>query len=429
MPETLETDKNSHGKILLLLSAASAVGALVGLVTENTPLTGACTVGVLSLLAVYFQTHAKLKIFAFTFWVFAFFIGALFYPSVFLKWGGFEQKRLIVPLIQIIMFGMGATLSLADFGRALRMPKAVGVGMLLQFTVMPLAGFGIATVFGFDPEVATGIILIGSCSGGVASNVMAYLARGNVALSVTMTACSTIVSPLMTPLAMKLLAGRLMEIDVWEMMISIIELIILPIGAGLITNAMLHAKTPGRVWRPIALALSLAFFLLGLTGVAQTSLNPVLARQMVPLGVAFLLMALLRQEWLEHGLPVVSMAGICYIIAIIAANNQEKILTVGAGLFAAALLHNCLGYVLGYWGARTSGIAERDARTVAFEVGMQNGGMGTALAMEVLKSPSAALGPAIFGTWMNISGSTLASWWKERPPKDTGAGEVQPVSG
>ena len=407
-----------RGKLFLILSAAGFVAALAGWATGNTSLLGPGIVGMLVMLAIYFQMHPTLKTFAFTFWVFAFFIGALFYPAVFFSWGSFKQSRLIVPLIQLIMFGMGATLSLADFGRALRMPKAVGVGILLQFTVMPTAGWAIATAFGFDPEVATGIILIGACSGGVASNVMAYLAKGNVALSVTMTACSTLMSPLMTPLAMKVLAGQLMEINVWDMMISIVELIILPIGAGLITNAMMHSKTPGKVWRPIAFALAVVFFVLGFSGVVE-SVNEILARQMVPLAIALLLMGILRQEWLEHGLPAVSMGGICYIIAIIAANNQEKILTMGAGLFVAALLHNCLGYLLGYWGARATGVAESDARTVAFEVGMQNGGMGTALAMEVLKSPSAALGPAIFGTWMNISGSTLASWWKERPPKDS----------
>jgi bile acid:Na+ symporter, BASS family len=417
MPEA--TNQNSRVSVLLVLAAIAAAAAIAGLITGNQAVPGPGAVSALTLLAIYFQTHPKLKIFAFTFWVFAFFVGALFYPHVFTHIGSFEQKRLIVPLIQLIMLGMGATLSLADFGRALRMPKAVGIGILLQFTVMPVAGWAIATIFGFDPEVATGIILIGSCSGGVASNVMAYLAKGNVALSVTMTACSTIMSPLMTPLAMKLLAGKLMEIDVWGMMISIVELIILPIGAGLITNYMLHSQTPGKVWRPVALVLSLIFFGLGTTGFAEAQFTPVLARQMAPLGVALLIMGLLRQKWLEHGLPIVSMAGICYIIAIIAATNQEKIITVGAGLFAAALIHNCLGYLLGYWGARGVGISESDARTVAFEVGMQNGGMGTALAMEVLKSPSAALGPAIFGTWMNISGSTLASWWKERPPKNS----------
>ena len=297
------------------------------------------------------------------------------------------------------------------------MPKAVGIGMLLQFTVMPVAGWALAYSFGFDPEVATGIILIGSCSGGVASNVMAYLARGNVALSVTMTACSTIMSPLITPLAMKILAGQLMEIKVFDMMISIIELIILPIGAGLLTHYLLHSQVPGRMWRPSVLILALAC-LAAVSMNAEAFLGPIWSRQLGPLGVAFLLMAILRQEWLEHGLPVGSMAGICYIIAIIAANNHEKILTVGVGLFVAAIIHNSSGYLLGYWGARAAKISERDARTVAFEVGMQNGGMGTALAMEVLKSSSAALGPAIFGTWMNISGSTLASWWKEKPPSD-----------
>ena len=422
MPGTSsEAPQGGQGKLFLILSAAGLVAALASWATGNTSLLGP---GIVGMLAVYFQMHPTLKTFAFTFWVFAFFIGALFYPGGFLTWGSFEQKRLIVPLIQLIMFGMGATLSLNDFGRALRMPKAVGVGILLQFTVMPTVGWAIATAFDFDPEVATGIILIGACSGGVASNVMAYLAKGNVALSVTMTACSTLMSPLMTPLAMKLLAGRLMEIDAWKMMISIVELIILPIGAGLITNAMMHSKTPGRVWRPIVLALSAVFFALGFSGVVD-SVDATLARQMIPLAIALLLMGLLRQEWLEHGLPAVSMGGICYIIAIIAANNQEKILTMGAGLFASALVHNCLGYLLGYWGARATGVEERDARTVAFEVGMQNGGMGTALAMEVLKSPSAALGPAIFGTWMNISGSTLASWWKERPPKGS---EAEPAT-
>lgn len=355
--------------LFLWIAAAAALAAVAAWIAGSVVFAGAGVVLALCSLAIFFQAHATLKIFAFTFWVFAFFIGALFFPAGFLTWGSFEQKRLIVPLIQLIMFGMGATLSLGDFGRALKMPKAVAVGILLQFSVMPVLGWAIATSIGFDPEVTTGIILIGACSGGVASNVMAYLAKGNVALSVTMTACSTMMAPIMTPLAMKLLAGELMEIDSYAMMISILKLIVLPIAAGLLANHLMHG----------------------------------------------------RRAWLDKVLPVVSMSGICYIIAIIAANNRDKILTVGAGLFAAAILHNCIGYLLGYWGARASGINETDSRTVAFEVGMQNGGMGTALAMDVLKSSSAALGPAIFGTWMNISGSTLASWWRERPPKPAAA--------
>ena len=358
-----------NGRLFLWLAMAAFVAAVVAWIASYQPLVGPGLVGMLVLLAIYFRRHPTLKTFAFTFWVFAFFVGALFYPAVFLKWGDFEQKRLIVPLIQLIMFGMGATLSLADFGRALRMPKAVGIGMLLQFTVMPTAGWAIASAMGFDPEVATGIILIGSCSGGVASNLMAYLARGNVALSVTMTACSTIMSPLMTPLAMKILAGRLMEIDVYGMMISIVELIILPIGAGLLIHYLLHAEIPERIWRTVVFVLALVCFA-GVAMNAEAFLGEVPGRQLGPLGIAFLIMAVLRQEWLEHGLPVVSMAGICYIIAIIAANNYEKILSVGAGLFAAAILHNTIGYLSGYWGARAVRISESDARTVAFEVGM-----------------------------------------------------------
>jgi BASS family bile acid:Na+ symporter len=229
---------------------------------------------------------------------------------------------------------------------------------------MPLSGWAIATLFGFDPAVAAGVILIGSCSGGVASNVMVYLSRGNVALSVTMTACSTLMAPILTPLAMKLFAGQLLEISFLDMMWSIINMIIVPIVAGLVVNRLLSG----------------------------------------------------RRDWLDKALPVVSMAAICYIIAIITANARDKLLEVAFTLIGAAILHNSIGYLLGYWGAKAAGLNESDSRTVAFEVGMQNGGMGTGLAINVLHSADAALAPNIFGTWMNISGSALASWWRGSAP-------------
>ena len=327
----------------------------------------------LATLAIYFQTKPSLKVFTFTFWVFAFTAAALFYPVAFFSWAGFELKRLNVPLIQLIMFGMGASLSFGDFARAVKMPKAVLIGILLQFTVMPLAGWSVAHVFGFEPEVAAGVILIGSCSGGVASNVMAYLARANVALSVTMTACSTLLAPLMTPTAMKILAGRLVPIPFMGMMISIIKMVILPIVAGLIANWLLHG----------------------------------------------------RRKWLDRILPVVSMAAICFIIAIIAANSRNELLTAGFLLIGAAAVHNTIGYTLGYFGARAARLSEIDCRTVALEVGMQNGGMAVGLAIDVLKSTNAALAPAIFGTWMNVSGSTLASWWRESIPPDAHADQAE----
>lgn len=398
----------SLARPLLYLSALSFAVALIFAFLGNYSVMGMTAVFAFAILGFYFQTHATLKTFTFTCWVFAFFFAALVFPRIFLEVGGFDQRSLIVPLIQIIMFGMGATLSLGDFSRALKMPKAVGLGMLLQFTIMPISGWVIATLFQFDPEIAAGIILIGACSGGVASNVMVYLSRGNVALSVTMTACSTIVSPFATPLAMKLLAGRLIEINVWSMMLSIVNLVILPIAAGLVTHYLLNSDLKGKLWRPAALALAVVCFVL-----AQSI--PAAQTQLYSLCGAFALMAALRQAWLDKGLPLVSMGGICYIIAIIAAASRAEIISVGIALFGAALIHNLVGYLLGYWGARASRLSEADCRTVAFEVGMQNGGMGTALAINLLKSTNAALGPVIFGTWMNITGSTLASYWKGRP--------------
>jgi len=367
---------NSFYRYFLVLSLASAAATSLAWVTGTSAIVGPAAIAALALLAISCQGYPSLKVFTFTFWVLTGTVAALFYPAAFLSWGGFQLSRLNVPLIQLIMFGMGASLSFSDFARALKMPKAVLIGMFLQFTVMPLAGWGVAAACGFDPEVAAGVILIGSCSGGVASNVMVYLARGNVALSVTMTACSTLLAPLMTPLAMKILAGRLIPIPFVDMMISIINLVIVPIGAGLIANKLLRD----------------------------------------------------RRQWLDRLLPAVSMAAICFIIAIIAANSRDKLLTVGFALIGAAIIHNSIGYLLGYLAARATGLSETDSRTVAFEVGMQNGGMAVGLATNVLNSTDAALGPAIFGAWMNISGSTLASWWRERmPPGEAAEAGPQPV--
>ena len=154
------------------------------------------------------------------------------FPSAFAEWGGVKLTSLVVPAIQVIMFGMGTTLSLGDFIRVVRTPWAVGAGVVLQFLVMPVVGFTLAKSFGFTGELAAGCVLIGSVAGGTASNVIAYLAKANVALSVTMTCCSTLLSPLVTPLMMKLFAGRFIEIDIVEMMVSIIKVVIVPVAAG-----------------------------------------------------------------------------------------------------------------------------------------------------------------------------------------------------
>ena len=304
---------------------------------------------------------------AFTACVMACVVLAFCFPTVFIQWGNVQLKTLIVPLIQLIMFGMGATLLVSDFTRVLKMPRAVLIGIFLQFLIMPLLGFSLAKAFGFEPSVAAGVILIGACPGGVASNVMTYLSKGNVALSVTMTACSTLVAPIMTPLLMQLLAGTLVDIVLLDWMTNIVKIILFPISIGLIFNTVLRAMNR-------------------------------------------------RGAWIDRYLSLIAMAGICFIIGIIIADSRDKLLTIGVALVAASVLHNAAGYVFGYFGARLAKLDESSCRTVAIEVGLQNGGMATALAINTLKDPLAALAPAIFGPWMNISGSMLASWWAARPP-------------
>ncbi len=348
------------GLAVLLLA-----GSIVASSLELPPVRGIAAISGIAAWAVAARLSRRWHGLSFSLWVGAFVAAAMFFPAPFRSLGTFELKRLIVPLIQIIMFGMGTMLCLADFARVLQMPRAVMIGMVLQFSVMPLAGAGLAAAFGFPPEVAAGVVLIGSCPGGVASNVMTYLARGNVALSVTMTACSTLVSPVMTPLMMKLLAGRYIPIDVVAMMLNILQIVIVPIAAGLIANRILRALK-------------------------------------------------LRGDWLDRLLSLVAMAAICVIIAIITALSRDQLLQVGFALIGAAVLHNGLGYSLGYGGASLAGLGESERRTVAIEVGLQNGGMASALAVNVLQSTDAALAPAVFGPWMNVSGSALASWWRER---------------
>jgi BASS family bile acid:Na+ symporter len=387
-------------------------------------------------LALYFMSHPFLKSFTFTAWVFAFVAASMvypiaFYPVAFGSWFGVDLKILIVPLIQIIMFGMGTTLSVSDFGRVFKMPWPVLVGFVLQFSVMPLTGLALAKIFGFEAEIAAGVVLIGSCPGGVASNLMTYLAKGNVALSVTMTSCSTLVSPLMTPFLMKVLAGQFVPVNFFEWMFNIINIIIVPVVAGLIANRILYSQSKifnrGRNLAFIAsggILLGVGMMLFGpatiltFRGGALQKDGFVVAIMLI--GVVALAKLVIRvwlrgpENWMDKALPIVSMAGICYIIAIITARSADKLMT-GFYLIAAGILHNFIGYILGYWFARGARLDEISCRTVAFEVGMQNGGMASALAMNVLNSANAALAPAIFGPWMNISGSVLATWWHRKP--------------
>jgi BASS family bile acid:Na+ symporter len=445
-----------------IVAALGPLAAVAGWLLGRQPLLAGSIVACLAAAALAFMSSPTLRSYAFTVWVFAFVAMALFYPAVFQELeftvGGtpytFHQKILIVPLIQIIMFGMGTTLSLRDFTRVAAMPWPVLIGMVLQFSVMPAAGYLLAKSFGFENEIAAGVVLIGSCPGGVASNLMAYLARGNVALSVTMTACSTLMSPLATPYLMYFLGGEFVEVNILKMMITIVNLILVPIVAGLLAHQILYRKKNGLLdnkgaLTAIAIACIAAAVVLGMLTVAEDmTMAAELAslRNGIVVGLAMVGLVTLTKlvvekvlsgpdTWMDKTLPIVSMAGICYIIGIITALSRDRLLAdVEAGVLPrngllllvlsvalAAVVHNAIGYSLGYWLSRLARLSDRDCRTVAFEVGMQNGGMASALAIDVLESAKAALAPAIFGPWMNVSGSVLATWWHRKPVADVEA--------
>lgn len=297
------------------------------------------------------------------------------FPRLFASWGGVRLTKFVAPALQVIMFGMGTTLTLGDFLRIAKCPWGVAVGVALQFLVMPLCGFLLAVGFGFTGELAAGCVLIGSVAGGTASNVIAYLAHANVALSVTMTCCSTLLSPLITPLLMKLLAGRFVAIDAGAMMISILEIVIIPLAVGGVIR---------KIWG------------------GWLDKHKVIA---------------------DKVLSIVSMAGICFIILALTAPSREVFRQAGFLIVFAMIAHNMIGYAGGYWLTRLLGrflpLDECDARTIAIEVGMQNGAMAGALATDVLKSAIAALPANVFSIWMNFSGSLIATRWAAKPPRGT----------
>lgn len=313
---------------------------------------------------------------SFTVWVLLFAATGYFFPALYTwNWRGWQPKDSIRPLVQLIMFGMGVTLTFADFGRVWKMPRSVLIGIVCQYSIMPLTAWLFATAFRLPSQVAAGLILIGSCPGGVASNVIAYIARANVPLSVTMTACSTLCSPLLTPLAMTLVAGQFVPMEFLPLMLSIVQMILAPVLLGLLANRFAH-----RMVRRFTAVL-----------------------------------------------PVIAMLAICVIIAITIALARDDLRTVGLTLLAAAACHNATGYVLGFGAARIFGLDQQDRRTVALEVGIQNGGMATGLAIDVLRSPVMALGSAVFGPWSAITSSILASRWKRSVPRDGDAQQAAPA--
>jgi BASS family bile acid:Na+ symporter len=328
------------------------------------------------------------------------------------------------------MFGMGSQMSFRDFKGVIKMPKGVLVGVFSHYMIMPLVGYAIASLFRFPPEISAGIILIGCVPSGLASNVMSFLAKANLALAVTVGAISTLLSPLMTPLLMKWLGGQYIEVKFWSMMLDILNMIILPIVAGFIFNLFLKGK---ETVKSILFQLFSYMIIIILTTLVYVyskdagfiSFLVQFAKSMfwfffLPVIVAKILSYFIKgdNKYPEKLLSLISMIGIAVIVTIITASGRDSLLEVGALLLVTSLLHNVAGYFLGYGLSWLVGMPEKDRRTIAFEVGMQNGGLASGLALQMGKVATVGLAPAIFGPLMNVTGSVLANFWRSRPVAD-----------
>ncbi|MEQ3725340.1 bile acid:sodium symporter family protein [Alcanivorax sp.] len=268
-------------------------------------------------------------------------------------------KSAIVPLLMLIMFGMGLSLSWDDFRRVFTRPAVIGLGVLLQYSLMPLIAWGLGVLLQLPQELLIGLVLVGACPGGTASNVIAYLARANVALSVAITFASTLIAIAATPLLTWWYLGERIPVPVEGMLLSLVQIVVIPVVAGSALNTFFH-------------------------------------RQLTPARDLF---------------PLISVAAIVVVIGIIVALNQSRIGDAGSAVFIAVALHNALGLLGGYVIARVLRFDKITARTLAIEVGMQNSGLGVALAIKHF-TPLAALPGALFSVWHNLSGSLLATVWQ-----------------
>ena len=270
-------------------------------------------------------------------------------------------KALIVPLLGVVMFGMGMTLTANDFLNVLRRPLPVFLGVAMQFLLMPLAAWALATAAGLPAQLAVGLILVGCSPGGTASNVICYLAKGDVALSITLTMASTLLAVVATPLLTLLYAGETVPVPALDILITVFKIIFLPVLLGVLANHFFH-------------------------------------RALSPLHRVF---------------PLLSVASIVLIIMIIVALNHDSLASVASGVAAVVVLHNAIGLLGGYWMPSWLGRDKRECRTLAIEVGMQNSGLAVALAVKYF-SASAALPGALFSIWHNLSGSLLAGIWRRQ---------------
>jgi len=284
---------------------------------------------------------------------------ALFLPGTCL----WIQTKWINYLLMIVMFGMGLTMKLSDFAVVFKRPGNVIIGCAAQFIIMPLLAFLLGKGFSLNNELLVGVVLVGTCPGGTSSNVITYLSKGDTALSVGMTSINTLLAPFLTPLLTYLYLRTSVSVDVKAMFISIIQVVIVPIGLGLLINRLFGEHT----------------------------------------------------QKISDALPVVSVTAICLIVASVVSHNSEKILSTGLIIFAVVILHNLLGYLCGYLIGVLFKMDLPRKKAVAIEIGMQNSGLATSLAGSAFPDLAMATVPgAIFSVWHNISGAILAGWFNRK---------------
>ncbi len=413
------------GNYFLYLSGLAVLVLVTGIL-RNEPLLykPSALIAAIS-LAIGLGSVPALKGYQYTAWIISAVVAGMLFPQAFTSWGSvnLRDKTLILVIIQLVMFGMGTHMSLKDFSGIASTGKGVLVGLFCHFSIMPLMGLLLTKVFDFEPEIAAGIILIGSCSSGLASNVMVYLAKANLVLSVIVTAMATLVAPLLTPLLMKTLAGTLIEIKFVDMMMEIIKIVLVPIGAAFLHDYLKRTGETQRRSVSVIVAFSVAWIFIVVFYLLRNIHQPEW-KQSITLS-AFFAGAVIA-GWFYHQLynhfpkldkimPLISMFGIIYFTTVTTAAGRENLMKVGVLLFIASVIHNAAGYFFGYWLSRLFGMDKNASRTIAFEVGLQNGGMASGIAGSMGKLGTVGLPAAVFSPWMNISGSLLANYWRKKP--------------
>ena len=415
-------------QFLLGISAIALLVLVYTFIQENSAISKVALVVAVLCFTLGMGSISALKNYQYTAWIIVAVVAGMVYPAAFTHWGTIDlrNKWLILIIIQFVMFGMGIQMSIRDFSGLASTGKGVAIGLLCHFSIMPFMGWLLTKVFDFEPEIAAGIILIGSCSSGLASNVMVYLAKANLVLSVVVTAMATLVAPFLTPLIMKLLAGTLIEIHFINMMMEIIKIVIVPISAALLHDYLKTASPQGKknvnilvviasLWL-IALPFGLWHFLVS----SQFSPEILQSLEVLSFLLAAILVGVLYHQAanyfpkLDTIMPYISMFGIIYFTTVTTAAGRDNLMKVGILLFISSVIHNASGYFFGYWLSRLFGLDKNSSRTIAFEVGLQNGGMASGLAGGMGKLGTVGLPAAVFSPWMNISGSILANYWRKK---------------